>query len=475
MLSETKAAPGGASGGLDIFTVRHTDRLHIQNQGAITATGLWSDLAISGRGFFMVAPPNGTGAPTVGSTDDPNAVLYTRAGGFVQKAGADARNYFVNDSGHYLLGWQADEYGNFDTGSLQPVYTEPQTVMAGRATTTAKIMASLPAHVPASGTYYEEAIDVVDNAGNPQQVNFNWVRTGDNAYTVTANVVNAAAGAVSTTAPSVNTWAVTTDAYGNVTTPTSFDFSIDWNLVAGGGSTAMTPAAGAVAPPRHVEKISLPVYDSALNAQTVTLAFERTGTNTWNMHVGGGSGTTVPITFNGDGKIVSPQSTNLAVTFTDAGPPPTTTTGMVDLDLQSLSQYDSPQIYLGGVEQNGYGNGMMRVARFNAAGELEGSFDNGETRILFKVPVGTFISENQLEAISGTMFRRTKDAGELTVTGVQEASGGSGYMSSSAVENSTVDIEDEFTRMIMTQKAYSTNATVFKTADEMTTVARDLK
>ena len=45
----------------------------------------------------------------------------------------------------------------------------------------------------------------------------------------------------------------------------------------------------------------------------------------------------------------------------------------------------------------------------------------------------------------------------------------------SSIENSTVDIEDEFTKMIMTQTAYSTNATVFRTADEMMTVARDLK
>jgi flagellar hook protein FlgE len=44
-----------------------------------------------------------------------------------------------------------------------------------------------------------------------------------------------------------------------------------------------------------------------------------------------------------------------------------------------------------------------------------------------------------------------------------------------ALELSNVDITSEFTRMMMVQNAYNSNATVFKTVDEMVMVARDLK
>jgi flagellar hook protein FlgE len=44
-----------------------------------------------------------------------------------------------------------------------------------------------------------------------------------------------------------------------------------------------------------------------------------------------------------------------------------------------------------------------------------------------------------------------------------------------ALERSNVDLPQEFTRMLVTQKAYNASATAFRTTDEMTTIARDLK
>ena len=54
-------------------------------------------------------------------------------------------------------------------------------------------------------------------------------------------------------------------------------------------------------------------------------------------------------------------------------------------------------------------------------------------------------------------------------------SGGAGTMIGNTVELSNVRLTDEFTKLIITQNAYNSAATVFRTVDEMTTVARDLK
>ncbi|MBI5163181.1 MAG: flagellar hook-basal body complex protein, partial [Magnetospirillum sp.] len=131
--------------------------------------------------------------------------------------------------------------------------------------------------------------------------------------------------------------------------------------------------------------------------------------------------------------------------------------------------------YIRTLVQDGYGQGELTGTTFNDRGELVGSYDNGKTMTLFKVPVATFVSENNLEAISGNLFHRSEAAGDVSVWAAEDVPGGRTAIAPQSVENSTVDIEDEFTKMIMTQKAYSSNATVFKTADEMTTVARDLK
>ena len=74
---------------------------------------------------------------------------------------------------------------------------------------------------------------------------------------------------------------------------------------------------------------------------------------------------------------------------------------------------------------------------------------------------------------NGNVFAPTEDSG--TARTVVMGSGGVASLIINARELSNVDIADEFTRMIMTQTAYNSSAQVFRTVDEMVTVARDLK
>ncbi|OAN43044.1 hypothetical protein A6A04_10140 [Paramagnetospirillum marisnigri] len=151
-------------------------------------------------------------------------------------------------------------------------------------------------------------------------------------------------------------------------------------------------------------------------------------------------------------------------------------TNTVALDVSKLTQYVGSKptaIDIRTIEQDGYESGVLDGMEFIKTGELIGHFSNGRTRTLAMVPVATFTAADQLDPISGTMFRRTQQAGDMSIGAIGEQGSGA-QISSSAVETSNVDLADEFSRMIITQKAYSMNATVFKTADEMTTSARDL-
>lgn len=103
-----------------------------------------------------------------------------------------------------------------------------------------------------------------------------------------------------------------------------------------------------------------------------------------------------------------------------------------------------------------------------------GSFSHSDLVSLFKLALARFPAPNNLEAINGNFFKADPQAGTLelqslgSVTGIAQVLVG-------ASEQSNVDIAGQFTKMIVTQLAYSSSATVLKTADEMTQQARDLK
>jgi flagellar hook protein FlgE len=81
------------------------------------------------------------------------------------------------------------------------------------------------------------------------------------------------------------------------------------------------------------------------------------------------------------------------------------------------------------------------------------------------VPVATFVNPNAMESISGNVYIETDFSGAPTVREAGE--GGAGDVTGASLESSTVDLGEEFTNMIVTQRAYSAAAKIITTADEM--------
>jgi flagellar hook protein FlgE len=92
-------------------------------------------------------------------------------------------------------------------------------------------------------------------------------------------------------------------------------------------------------------------------------------------------------------------------------------------------------------------------------------FDNGETRPVYKIPIATFTNVNALESRTGNVWNSTEASGDATL---READNGpAGQVQQAALEQSTVDIGEEFTKMIVVQRAFSASAKIISTADEM--------
>ena len=109
--------------------------------------------------------------------------------------------------------------------------------------------------------------------------------------------------------------------------------------------------------------------------------------------------------------------------------------------------------------------GDLTGVEIDADGRVVGSFANGQTRTLFEIPVATFVNADGLEDAADTAFRQTANAGELTLS--RSNQGRAGTIEGSALEISTVDIGQEFSTLIATQRAYSSNARVISLADEL--------
>ena len=134
-------------------------------QGTFAPTGMPTDMAIIGNGFFTVSK-NGQ-------------VLYTRDGAF--RVDADG-NLVHTGTGAFLLGWMADEAGNINPGSdLQQIKIPVGGALAARATTLVRFGGNLDARLDVGSTQ-TLSFTIYDSQGNPHLVQVTLTKTAPNSW-----------------------------------------------------------------------------------------------------------------------------------------------------------------------------------------------------------------------------------------------------------------------------------------------------
>jgi len=244
--------------------------------------------------------------------------------------------------------------------------------------------------------------------------------------------------------------------------------------------TAGLPADAAVG-----DTVSLDVqfYDSLGVAHETTLTWEKTGTNAWELTVGNatdpddasivtGTSASGPfaLTFNTDGTLATmvPSPAELSFTGMSSGAADVTLTLDIE-DEGALTQYASNdgviELQLDGLDVDGAKYGAYTSVEVSQDGMVTAYFDNGLSLPIYKIPVATFTNPNGMQALSDNVFLPTVDSGDYILRDAGE--GNAGIIRGSSVETSTVDIADEFSRMIIAQQAYTAASKVVTTADEM--------
>ena len=194
--------------------------------------------------------------------------------------------------------------------------------------------------------------------------------------------------------------------------------------------------------------------DGAVDQPDGTIAQFTNGTTTPLVTgTSGAAGTPASITFSADfGQGLQPMTLNLGSFGVSGGLTQFASTGASGLSVNSF-------------EQDGIPLGSFSSVTTQKNGDVRINYDNGQSRVVARVPVTVFKDADKLEHLDGQAFLRTTESGEARV--VEAGEDGAGLLSTRAVERSNVDIATEFSKLILAQRAYSANTKIVTTVDEL--------
>ncbi|MBI1209146.1 MAG: flagellar hook-basal body complex protein [Azospirillum sp.] len=394
--------------------------------GSVVASDNTTSVAIAdGVGFIPTKLPSVTNG-TANFTSSPQH--YTRAGDFT----LDANGYLVNTTGEYLLGmqeqttYQEDIPNSPSLASLVGVRVDPTVYRSvpGVASSTIDYNANFPAgaaidttaaaNTPDTGSYVTSQVQFFDTVGNARTLQITYVKTADDTWTV-----------------------ATQPTYGATYEPQVLGFTTQPTITLGGVTDLTFNSAGAL-----------------------TLA------------------TPAQIDFDVD------WSTAVAGTGV-APPPPTLPTQTITLDYgepaSGTTAATGSTMYAGTTlevrsvdDQTGQPPGSFQKASIDKDGYVIFSYSNGEAKKTYRVPLITFNNADKLVRTSGSVFVGDDlNAGPPIAKWPGE--GDAGRVIPSSFEQSNVDLGEELTKLIVAQRAYSSNGKVITTSDEMIQEVLNLK
>jgi flagellar hook protein FlgE len=205
--------------------------------GSVQDTGVSTDVAITGDGFFVVR--NG------GNT------YYTRAGDFTQ----NSSGFLVTAEGYQVMGYPATNGVVNTSTALVPIQVQDGTINPPNATTTLSIQSNLSADAAVGNTYTANAT-IYDSLGTSHVLSVTFTRTAT-GWSYNATLPSSEIKGGTGTATSVATGTLTFNSSGNLTSTTPVAFNIanladgaaalkfNWQLASASGQGLITQVSGA--------------------------------------------------------------------------------------------------------------------------------------------------------------------------------------------------------------------------------------
>ena len=387
------------------MSVASIDTIH--TQGALQTTGVQTDLAINGNGFFVL--------------DNGGTQLYTRAGAF----SVDSEGVMVNPAnGMKVQGWMAREVEGYNSIDISSPVGQLVIPVGGKdpakATTMVNFACNLDKRLPELSenptgdevlrATWSTTMAVYDSFGDKHDLQVQFTRVPGTANSWNATVV-------------VNPQA-------EVPTNTSVGFG-DAPPEAGGPQTFVVNFSN--------NGTLLSAEDGAGNVSGASGSVQ--------MNVGFDVQTATP---NEDG---TPTRQNFVLNL-----------GQVGGFTNSITQYaEASSTKM--VEQDGRTMGYLENFKIDQSGVITGIYSNGTTRTIGQVAMASFANQGGLEKTGDNMFRVSNNSGLANIgpSGIA----GKGKIIAGALEMSNVDMADQFVDMIVTQRGFQANSKTIQTADQL--------
>jgi flagellar hook protein FlgE len=376
-------------------------------------------LCISGDAFFVIS--------NAGST------YFTRSGDFtIDEAGA-----LVTSGGANVMGWLTDDDGNVVKDKVQALYpqSEEYTYTAPMATTGVSLSGNIDASDPDTAT---TTFSFYDSLGNRYQAT---LTIKPDQYTAGTG------GAADTQSYTLTAGAVTKN---GEKTNLTFDVS--------GATFSFNANTGA---PVEDTNADISVTFSTIPASSMSgLAgtdYIDCANDVANIGAGANGGV---LKLNAMGVTMYSDDTNLkdsmGISYTKLNGDP----------IYDASAAATPNPSTDSTCVAGKAVGTMTAVGVDDKGCIVASYSNGDTRTIGQIAVATFTNPAGLEKVGDNMYSATMNSGEFNGIGTSIDSTG-GKISSGYLEMSNVDLSDQFTSMITTQRGFQANSRIITVSDTM--------
>ncbi|WP_037356428.1 flagellar hook protein FlgE [Selenomonas sp. FC4001] len=465
--------------------------------GSIQSTGKNTDLCLSGNGLFIVKSGNET--------------YYTRDGAFEFDAEG---NYVLPGSGLFVQGWSASNGELNTTGAVGNITVKAGKSMAAAATTSATYENNLNSALPtitqiSGGTIAKDSV----TGTKPLTLTI-----GGKEYTVEGidkDLDMSKSWKVKEAVGGTDTSITLTD--GGTPTPTevvctlsgpagtAIDADTAVSSIAGGQITASSTNAVTLilSDDTKVQQTSgafetgnsmpvtttINVYDSLGNAHAVTVYFVETdpSTNQWKVTVGKDftdtSSTQTQIITDADGTETTVEMEDVTLTFDENGKfkkgsgssELTLKNGSmspmsVSIDFSALTQYAGSNTVKGNADGNAAGT--LKSISIDSSGIITGTYTNGLKQSEAQVAIAQFTNASGLTKTGSSLYQESNNSGTANVKTAIDLGV---TITPSALEMSNVDVANEFSDMIITQRGFQSNSKIITVGDEMLETVINMK
>jgi len=248
-------------------------------------------------------------------------------------------------------------------------------------------------------------------------------------------------------------------------------------LPAGSGGKAFSQAFNAA-----THSSSIDIFDSLGSKHTLRMEFRKTALDsatgsTWDMKVGVPDPATIDTTapfnektgsirFNNDGSLATYNPPNISFSGNNGSAPDQ----QVELSFGTANKFDGMTSFdskssTSGISQDGFTGGDLVGIRIDQSGTLIGSFSNGRSFGLAQIGMAKFTNNEGLSTEGGNVYNQTANSGDPIIG--TAATAGRGFIQSSALEASNVDLSRSLTQLIIIQRGYQANGKTITTSDQM--------